>query len=39
MSAVDQFYIWLQEDQKRLDEEALLPKKKKRGRKPKTANA
>ncbi len=34
MSAVDQFYIWLEEDKKRLEEEALLPKKKKRGRKP-----
>ena len=34
MSAVDQFYIWLEEDKKRLEEESLLPKKKKRGRKP-----
>ena len=34
MSAVDKFYIWLEEDKRRLEEEALLPKKKKRGRKP-----
>ena len=34
MSAVDKFYIWLEEDKLRLEEEAKLPKKKKRGRKP-----
>jgi len=30
----DQFYIWLEADEIRLEEEAKLPKKKKRGRKP-----
>ena len=34
LSAVDKFYIWLEEDKLRLEEEAKLPKKKKRGRKP-----
>jgi len=34
LSAVDKFYIWLEEDKARIEEEALLPKKKKRGRKP-----
>ena len=34
LSPVDKFYIWLDEDQARLEAEALLPKKKKRGRKP-----
>ena len=29
MSAVDKFYIWLEEDKLRLEEEAKLPKKKK----------
>ena len=33
-SAVDNFYIWLEEDKARIEAEALLPKKKKRGRKP-----
>jgi len=33
-SPVDKFYIWLEEDKKRLEKEALLPKKKRRGRKP-----
>jgi len=31
---VDAFYIWLEEDQERVEAEALLPKKAKRGRKP-----
>ena len=31
---VDQFYIWLEEDKARIEYEATLPKKKKRGRKP-----
>ena len=35
ISPVDKFYIWLEEDRIRLEEEAKLPKKKKRGRKPK----
>ncbi len=34
LTPVDQFYIWLEKDQERLEAEALLPKKKKRGRKP-----
>ena len=34
ISPVDKFYIWLEEDRIRLEEEAKLPKKKKRGRKP-----
>ena len=34
LSPVDNFYIWLEEDKLRLEEEAKLPKKKKRGRKP-----
>ena len=34
LSAVDNFYIWLEEDKRRLEKEALLPKKKRRGRKP-----
>ena len=33
ISPVDQFYVWLEEDKKRVAEEALLPRKK-RGRKP-----
>jgi|TARA_R110000851_G_scaffold63568_9_gene145355 hypothetical protein len=33
-SPVDKFYIWLVEDQERIEAEALLPKKAKRGRKP-----
>ena len=34
LSPVDEFYIWLEEDKARIEAEALLPKKKKRGRKP-----
>ena len=34
ISPVDKFYIWLEEERIRLEEEAKLPKKKKRGRKP-----
>ena len=33
-SPVDKFYVWLEEDKKRIEEESKLPKKKKRGRKP-----
>ncbi len=33
-SPVDKFYIWLEADKKRMEEEALLPKKARRGRKP-----
>ena len=34
MSAVDNFYEWLEADKIRIEEESKLPKKKKRGRKP-----
>jgi len=34
VSPVDNFYIWLEEDKARIEDESLLPKKKKRGRKP-----
>ena len=34
LSPVDKFYNWLEEDKLRLEEEAKLPKKKRRGRKP-----
>jgi hypothetical protein len=34
ISPIDEFYIWLEEDQNRVEAEALLPKKAKRGRKP-----
>ena len=33
-SPVDKFYIWLKEDEERIEAESLLPKKAKRGRKP-----
>ena len=33
LSAVDKFYIWLEEDKIRVEQEALMPRKK-RGRKP-----
>jgi len=33
-SPVDKFYIWLEEDKARIEAESLLPKKKRRGRKP-----
>jgi len=34
LTAVDNFYIWLEEDKARIEYEATLPKKAKRGRKP-----